>query len=76
MPDTFVYCSDVKLQIIFPVCLEVTLVALDFEAHVFDLDMFGKKELFSGSVLAVLALVFFAFVLRSYMDLKISHGLG
>ena len=74
MPDTFVYCSDVKLQIIFPVCLEVALVALDFEAHVFDLDMFGKKKLFSRPVLAVLTLVLLAFVLGSNVDLEVAHG--
>ena len=68
------YCSDMKLQIIFPVCLEVALVALHLEAHMLDLDMFGKEELFSWSVLAVLALVLLAFVLGGNVDFEVSHG--
>ena len=74
MPDTFVYSSDVKLQIVFPVCLEVALVTLHLVPHVFDLDMFGKKKLFSRPVLAVLTLVLLAFVLGSNVDLEVAHG--
>ena len=74
MSDSFVYCSDMKLQIIFPVCLEVTLVALHFVSHVFDLDMFGKKKLFGWPVLAVLALVLFAFMLGSNVNFEVAHS--
>ena len=74
MPDALVYCSDVELQVIFPVGLEVALVALHLEAHMLDLDMFGKEELFSWSVLAVLALVLLAFVLGGNVDFEVSHG--
>ena len=72
--NPLVYCSHVKLKIIFSIRLKITLVALDFESHVLDLDMLCKEELFSRSVLAVLALILFAFMLGCYVNFQVAHG--